>query len=475
MATATKRMGSLALALALVLAAAVLPQAEARRKKQRSDVGNAPIARNFLPPLATLNGPVEKPGQTLGPAAVGDDGSDQDIEALEFSADQSAKPELNLSDRPERLDNKVAVQDATQMQFLAKQQQALDKDDYNKLWASTVERNPVIQFALEKVTSPADLQPNISSKFYKNLASMAVQGLTVGSMMFLPGGGYQRMGAAALGQGVDNVLTGKNKEQPGAPLTDTEKIQLAQLLEELNSALLTDYHNYKNTLMLLSEIQQSVIEKNNTYSHAIKGGNEVAMMAAATAYYKSAKNQTELRQQAKLYRMKLERLAGNDAVSDLQLALFSTEDVIPEPSQAETKTPELPEGANLVKLEPAPAAPEDSGEAEPVAASALVETGTEPAQKPQPAASKQPDTVGPPEPVLEETQNIPQEIGPTLEELSENPRPVTADDFRRAADIQTHLPTVETATGRIGIADDGSPSPLPQPIDEAMPILRRAR
>jgi len=300
----------------------------------------------------------------------------------------------------------------------------------------------------------------------KRVGSMLIQGAGTGAMIMMPGGGYQRMGVAAASQAFDNLVTGRNKPQT-VSLSNTEKIQLAQLLEELNGALLSDYHSYKNTLMLLSDMQQTVINKNNDYSRAIKSGNEVAVMASATAYYKAAKNQIELRQKAKLHRMKLERLAGMDAVGGLQLALFA-------PESDQTATPEPVGEGNLVKLEPAP-----DNQDEAIAAPAIL---SEKQNANQPNGKQLSDqqneqlrklqSLAAPEPQNEPVQQYElNEIGPTLEDLDEsmNKDNITADDFRKAADARS---TLESGH-RIGIGEGEAASPLPG-TDEAMPVLRRA-
>jgi hypothetical protein len=128
------------------------------------------------------------------------------------------------------------------------------------------------------------------------------------------------MGTMAVGNALQNMVSGKTQPTPGS-LSPTEQIQLAGLIDDLKMKLIHNYQDYKNTLQALAQSHEISIKNNNLYSKALSSKNDLAIMAAGTAYYQALMNETSLRQKAKLYRLELERLAGPDAVSTLELAV----------------------------------------------------------------------------------------------------------------------------------------------------------
>ncbi len=269
-------------------------------------------ARNFFPPVAIINGPIS---QIDGLDAVTEDDT---FEPVALSAVSS--PAIQLTPKVKQMEKTINLA-KKELNTISSLQQKLDEEDLNALWESTVERNPVIRFSLEKIFTPVDLHNSHSSQFYKKVLSSALQGASLLPMM-LPGGSYySNMAATSGAQALNNIVTGKNKPEVN-PLTATEQVQLAGLIDELKTDLIANYHSYKNTLSMLSEAHQSSVKSHSMYTSALKGKSDVARVAATNAYYKALLNETELRQKAILYRLRLERLAGNDAVNNLGLALF---------------------------------------------------------------------------------------------------------------------------------------------------------
>ncbi len=268
-------------------------------------------ARNFFPPVAIINGPIS---QIDGLDTITDDS----LEAVALSA--VSTPTIQLTPKVKQMEKTINLAQQ-ELVTLSSLQQKLDEEDLNGLWEATVERNPVIRFSLEKIFTPVDLHNNHSSQFYKKVLSSALQGASLLPMM-LPGGSYySNMAASSGAQALNNIVTGKNKPDVN-PLTATEQVQLAGLIDELKTDLIANYHSYKTTLVMLSEAHQSSVKSHAMYVSALKGNSDVARVAATNAYYKALLNETELRQKAILYRLRLERLAGNEAVNNLGLALF---------------------------------------------------------------------------------------------------------------------------------------------------------
>lgn len=291
-------------------------------------------SRDFLPPVASINPKLEdtKPDEnTLEPVAL--------------SAVSS--PVIHTTPKVDRLATDLSQQfKSEQLQNVMDIQQKVDEADLERLWQATVEKNPVIRFSLEKLATPADLQTKQSSRFLSKTLSVLISGASMGATMLPGGGAYRNMGTMAVGNALQNMVTGKTQPTPGS-LSPTEQIQMAGLIDELKMKLIHNYQDYKNTLQALAQSHEVTMKNNNLYSKALFSKNDLAIMAAGTAYYQSLMNETTLRQKAKLYRLELERLAGVDAVSTLELAVHvptSNGSAADTPQQQQTASTETPIG-----------------------------------------------------------------------------------------------------------------------------------
>jgi hypothetical protein len=266
--------------------------------------------RDFLPPVAAINPRMEEKTDTT---------SDSTVEAVSLAAIGS--PVIHTTPKVDRLDTDLSGQFKTeQLQGVVEIQQKVDEADLEHLWQAAVEKNPVIRFSLEKLATPADLQTHQSSRFLTKTLSTMISGATMASTMLPGGGAYRNMASMAAGNALQNLTTGRTTPTPGS-LSPTEQIQLASLIDDLKLKLIRTYQDYKNTLQNLAQAHEVTSKNNNMYSKALSAKNDLALMAAGTAYYQSLISETALRQKAKVYRLQLERLAGQDAVSTLELAV----------------------------------------------------------------------------------------------------------------------------------------------------------
>lgn len=352
------------LALALIFAQGLPAQA-------RKDKAPAWPQREFLPPVATINGKVD-------PEAPGDDG---ELEAVSLVGVNT--PTLNKTPRVERLSDEIgAAQLNPGLKTLAELQGQVDEADLNRLWEATVERNPVIRFSLEKLATPADIQTKQSSVFLRKTLSVLISGATMAATSMPGGGAYRDLGAMAASNALQNLVTGRTQPTPNS-LSATEQIQLAGLIDELKVKLIHTYQDYKGTLKALTESHAVTMKNNNLYSQALASKNDLAVMAAGTAYYQALSNETALRQKAKLYRLQLERLAGPDAVDDLQLAVLIPEGT---PPAAAIPPAQPTETAGLIPEAPATAEPPLPDEIGPLLPDAAL--GPEAPVGPMPAGGK---------------------------------------------------------------------------------------
>lgn len=292
---------ALALATGLCLGQTFWLQADATRSAPKAN-------RDFLPPVASINPKMDEQQA---------DATDHDVETISLVGVNS--PVLHASPKVTKITSSVDIQ-SDEIKSLHEIQQKVDETNLEHLWQATVQKNPVIRFALEKIATPADLQPKQSSRFLTKTLSTLISGATLASTMVPGGGAYRNMATMATGNALQNMIDGRT--QPTAnSLSPTEQIQLAGLIDDLKMQLIHTYQDYRNTLQQLAQSHQVTIRNNNLYSKALASKNDIVIMTAGTAYYQALMNETVLRQKAKLYRLQLERLAGPDAVSGVQLAV----------------------------------------------------------------------------------------------------------------------------------------------------------
>jgi hypothetical protein len=273
------------------------------------------VKKEFLPPVASINGPLHSA-----------DEYEEGLGPVTFNAVHSPNA-IQVHQPVAKLDTDLGIKTSSdEYQELLKSQKALDEEDLRALWSATVEKNPVIRFSLEKLSTPADLGAKKSSQFLNKTLNVLISGATIAATM-APGGGYYRnMGAMAGGDAVRNILNGNSKPQLQT-LSPTEQIQLAGLVDELQAKLVQTYHDYKNTLQSLATAHDQAVSSNKIYHDALQSGNDLAILASASAYYKAVLNETELKQKAKLNRLRLERLAGDEALQKLKLSVTVTKDI----------------------------------------------------------------------------------------------------------------------------------------------------
>ncbi len=104
--------------------------------------------------------------------------------------------------------------------------------------------------------------------------------------------------AFSVGRVAQGLLNKKNVPQE-TPLTDTELIELASMVEELQDSLISSYYNYKNTLSQLKMTRSKMLLYSRNYSNAVNS-SDVLELAISTSLYDSMRLQEyNLEQSAK--------------------------------------------------------------------------------------------------------------------------------------------------------------------------------
>lgn len=242
---------------------------------------------------------------------------EQTSNSIELQVSNVTKPTIKVSEPPKKIDSEIFSSDKEKIQEAFEIQKKMDIKDITILWESTVERNTVVKFALKKLAMPAEQRRIHSSLMAKSLSAL-ISGVAI-MPNFMGADSITSSASMATGSLASRVVNSKTFPKD-IPLTDTELIQLASLVEELQDKLIKSYYDYKTSIDALKVCRQNLLLQNKNYSDALKSGNQLNVLTSSALYDKSLFNELKLKQQVKQCRLELERLAGNDALDKLTLS-----------------------------------------------------------------------------------------------------------------------------------------------------------
>ena len=235
------------------------------------------------------------------------------------------KPELELGKAKTSLQGSLLVNDSESLANIIDQQKEHDLKDLEKLWQGTVENNQVIEFALKKLATP-ESQRRIHSSLMAKTLSAIVSGASFGPSLMGANPAIQTSAFSA-GRLAQGLLNRKNVPQE-VPLTDTELIELAGMVEDLQDTLISSYYNYKNTLAQLKTTRAKMLLYSRNYNNALYA-NDLMELAISTNLYDSMRLQEyNLEQSAKKYHIQLQRLAGKKVVDSLEMYQYDFDSVL---------------------------------------------------------------------------------------------------------------------------------------------------
>ncbi|MCK5176688.1 MAG: hypothetical protein KAQ92_03110, partial [Candidatus Aenigmarchaeota archaeon] len=249
-------------------------------------------------------------------------------EQMELKLDKKNINKIKISEPVKELKDNLFDSDEDMLKHYLQTQKKMDIEDIKLLWESTVKRNSVIMFAVKKLSLPPEKRRINSSRLAKTISTL-IRGVAI-----LPG----MLGADSITSSASSVggsLAGRvitNKSLPKEmPITDTELIQLARLVEELQDKIIRNYYAYKGNLVAYKAAKETIVKYNKLYSDALDSicgsrsspelisANTVQIITSRVLYDKALKNEIELKQKIKLNRLELERLAGTKVINNLNL------------------------------------------------------------------------------------------------------------------------------------------------------------
>lgn len=235
------------------------------------------------------------------------------------------KQKVTIKEPVKKLKGSLLINDKQLIEELVELQKKKDMEDIENLWKGTVENNQVIGFALKKLATP-ESQRRIHSSLMSKTLSAIISGASF-APSFAGANYYTQTASFAAGKLAQNLLNKKNVPQE-SPLTDTELIELAGLVENLQDKIIDTYYNYKNSLSLLKETRAKLLLYNKNYTQALDKGDILDITVSSTMYDNMVLQEYKAEQSAKKYHLELQRLAGKKAVDNLNIYQFNVNETI---------------------------------------------------------------------------------------------------------------------------------------------------
>lgn len=241
-----------------------------------------------------------------------------DGEEVHLGTVEQAKFELPKVDYKGK--DSLVISEQEIMDEIIKLQKEKDIEDIDNLWKGTVENNQVIGFALKKLATP-ESQRRIHSSLMAKTLSAIVSGASLAPA--LVGADYMvQSGSYAAGRIAQNLLNKKNIPQE-VPLTDTELIELAGLVENLQDKIINAYYNYKGALGQLKEVRSRELLYSKNYGKAMDDEDFLEIAISSSLYKDMQLEEYKYTQMAKKYHLELQRLAGKKVVDSLNLYQYN--------------------------------------------------------------------------------------------------------------------------------------------------------
>lgn len=229
--------------------------------------------------------------------------------------------DIEYKEQVETLKGSLFIDDTLSAQNQINEQQKADLEDIENLWNATVSNNPMIGFCLKKLAIPAEQRRIHSSMLAKSMSAIISGAALLPSFLGMNYG--IQSGAYAAGRLATNLINKENNEKLRNPsITDTEAIELASLIEDLQDEIIVDYFKYKGALTKLKKCREQLLLHNKNYSEALENKNSLDIAIASSQWEEELIEEYKLKQEVKKYQLALTRLAGKKTVEDLNVAQF---------------------------------------------------------------------------------------------------------------------------------------------------------
>ena len=236
-----------------------------------------------------------------------------------INLDKVDKFDVQYKEQVQTLKGALFVDDTLEAQNKINEAQKADLEDIENLWNATVSNNPMIGFCLKKLTIPAE-QRRIHSSFFAKSMSAIISGAALLPSFLGMTYGIQS-GAYTAGKIANSLINKQNNEKLQNPaLTDTEAIELASLVEDLQDEIIVSYYKYKGALTKLKKCREQLLLHNKNYSDALNKNDSLDISITSSQWEEEQIEEYRLKQEVKKYQLALTRLAGKKTVNELNVA-----------------------------------------------------------------------------------------------------------------------------------------------------------
>ncbi len=240
----------------------------------------------------------------------------------EIAPQNLQKQSIKYSDPVKKLEGSLFINNKEETQILITKQQESDVEDIENLWNATVDKNPVIKFSLKKLSIPEEQRRIHSSLMAKSLSALISGAAMLPSFM---GMNYGIQSASYAGARIANNFINKENidKLKSSPLTDTEVIELATLIEELQDDIVNAYYGYKGSLIRLKELRGQLLLYNQNYAKALQNKDSLEIAVSSALWDEAKIQELDAIEDVKKSQIILQRLAGRDTVENLKLVQYN--------------------------------------------------------------------------------------------------------------------------------------------------------
>ena len=231
------------------------------------------------------------------------------------------KAQLKLNQVKDLSNKNLVINDRDVVEDLIKTQKEEEIKDIELLWKATIDNNSLIKFTMNKLNMPESQRRLHSSIMAKSLSSLIYGASFI--PMFTGSNAMVQSASFSAGRMANNFLNKDASTGQNAPITDTELIQLAGTIEELQEKIISSYYQYKGALNKLKDTRARIILYNKNYSDALMSNSLTELVISSALYEEMQLQEYKQEQDAKKYYMALERLAGKKAVDSLILSQYA--------------------------------------------------------------------------------------------------------------------------------------------------------
>ncbi len=231
------------------------------------------------------------------------------------------KNTLNLHSNEDKLNKNLVINDRNELEEIIKAQKEEEIKDIELLWRATIDNNSLIKFTMNKLNTPESQRRLHSSIMAKSLSAL-VYGASF-LPMFTGSNTMVQSASFSAGRLANNFLNKDASDSKQSPITDTELIQLAGTIEELQEKIISSYYEYKGALNKLKDIRSRIILYNKNYAQALQTNSLTELIVSSALYEDMQLQEYKQEQEAKKYYLSLERLAGKKAVDSLILSQYA--------------------------------------------------------------------------------------------------------------------------------------------------------